>query len=188
MKSLLAALLAITHLVVLPAAAGARPGGSEIAFTNVTLVPMDSERLVPGQTVVVRDGRITAIGQTAAMTLPADLPQIDGSGRFLMPGLAEMHAHVPPSPQRRNGPRTFCSSTSPTGSPSPARCSERRTTRAEGQSGARRDRLSAASAIRPVVQRQQRRFAGRRPQDGRRAEGGRLRFPQNPSGARPAAL
>ncbi|MGI8704648.1 MAG: amidohydrolase family protein [Sphingomicrobium sp.] len=98
MKTLLAALLAIAHFIVLPAA-GAQPGGPGIAFTNVTLVPMDSERLVPGQTVVVRDGRITAIGQTAAMTLPADLPQIDGNGRFLVPGLAEMHAHVPPNPK-----------------------------------------------------------------------------------------
>jgi imidazolonepropionase-like amidohydrolase len=98
MKALLAALLALVH-VNFPAAAGAQPAGSEIAFTNVTLVPMDSERLVPGQTVVVRDGSITAIGQTAAMTLPADLPQIDGTGHYLMPGLAEMHAHVPPNPK-----------------------------------------------------------------------------------------
>jgi imidazolonepropionase-like amidohydrolase len=99
MKMLIAALLALANLIV-PAAACAQTQaqGSAIAFTNVTLVPMDSERLVPGQTVVVSDGRIQAIGATAAMTLLADLTQIDGTGRYLMPGLAEMHAHVPPNP------------------------------------------------------------------------------------------
>lgn len=95
MKALLAAILALTHLLIAgPALARAAP--TRIAFTNVTVVPMDSERLIPGQTVIVGGDRIEAIGPTAAMTLPSDLPQIDGTGRFLMPGLAEMHAHVPP--------------------------------------------------------------------------------------------
>jgi len=97
MKPLLFALLALAHLIA-PAAAATRPG--PIAFVNVTVVPMDSERVIPGRTVVVRDGRIESIGATAVTTLPADLPQIDGTGRYLMPGLAEMHAHVPPNPQQ----------------------------------------------------------------------------------------
>ena len=99
MKACLAALVALAHLLIGgPALAQTAP--SPIAFVNVTVVPMDRERLIPGQTVIVSDGRIQAIGPTAAMTLPADLPQIDGTGRFLMPGLAEMHAHVPPNPQQ----------------------------------------------------------------------------------------
>jgi imidazolonepropionase-like amidohydrolase len=99
MKLLLCAVLALANLVLSPAA-HAQANGSAVAITNVTLVPMDSERLVPGQTLVISDGRIESIGPTAAMTLPADLPQIDGSGRYLMPGLAEMHAHVPPNPEQ----------------------------------------------------------------------------------------
>jgi len=67
-----------------------------IAITDVTVIPMDRERTVPGQTVIIQDGRITAMGATARTTVPANATRIDGRGKFLMPGLAEMHAHVPP--------------------------------------------------------------------------------------------
>lgn len=66
------------------------------AFVNVTVVPMESERLLPGQTVVVQDGRISAIGPAAQIALPPDAMKIDGAGKFLIPGLAEMHGHNPP--------------------------------------------------------------------------------------------
>lgn len=69
------------------------------AITEVTVVPMDSERLVPGQTVIVRDGRIAAIGPSAETPVPEGVETIEGRGRYLMPGLAEMHAHVPPDPE-----------------------------------------------------------------------------------------
>jgi imidazolonepropionase-like amidohydrolase len=45
--------------------------------------------------VVVRDGRITAIGSVASTPIPAGAVRVEGHGRYLMPGLAEMHAHVP---------------------------------------------------------------------------------------------
>jgi hypothetical protein len=70
------------------------------AITNVTVVPMDSERSVPGQTVIVRDGRISAIGPAGSTDVPTDAVRIEGRGRYLMPGLAEMHAHVPPNPDQ----------------------------------------------------------------------------------------
>ncbi|MEX0900289.1 MAG: amidohydrolase family protein [Gammaproteobacteria bacterium] len=70
------------------------PPPTVFAITGVTVVPMDTERVVDGQTVIVRDGRIEAIGPDLA--IPKDAMTIDGRGRFLMPGLAEMHAHVPP--------------------------------------------------------------------------------------------
>ncbi|MEX2159092.1 MAG: amidohydrolase family protein [Dehalococcoidia bacterium] len=63
------------------------------AFVDVTVVPMDSERLLEGQTVVVADGRIAAIGPVAAVAVPDGAAPIDGRGRFLMPGLADMHVH-----------------------------------------------------------------------------------------------
>lgn len=70
------------------------PPPTVFAFTDVTVVPMDEERVIEGQTVIVRDGRIEAIGP--GLEVPNDAVTIDGRGRFLMPGLAEMHAHVPP--------------------------------------------------------------------------------------------
>lgn len=66
-----------------------------VAFVGVTVVPMDSERVLEQQTVVTRDGRIVALGPSASVTVPADARRIDARGKYLMPGLAEMHAHIP---------------------------------------------------------------------------------------------
>jgi len=61
---------------------------------NVTLVPMDHEGLLPGQTVIIRGGRIAEIGPASTMTLPAGAIVVDGTGRYLTPGLADMHVHL----------------------------------------------------------------------------------------------
>ncbi len=68
-----------------------------IAVTGVSVVPMDRERVVDGQTVIVVGGRISAMGPSGTLKVPAGATVIDGRGKFLMPGLAEMHAHVPPA-------------------------------------------------------------------------------------------
>ncbi|MDJ0748828.1 MAG: amidohydrolase family protein [Woeseiaceae bacterium] len=68
---------------------------STTAFVNVQVVPMDDERVTSGQTVVVSDGRIVAVGSVDAVPIPEHATVVDGTDRFLMPGLAEMHAHVP---------------------------------------------------------------------------------------------
>ena len=75
-----------------------------VAFVNVTVLPMDRDRVLTGQTVIVRDGRIAAMGPAASVQIPADAQRVDGRGKFLMPGLAEMHAHVlgPQQPQELN--------------------------------------------------------------------------------------
>lgn len=65
------------------------------AFINVNVVPMDTERVVEQQTVVVRDGRIDAIGPVDDVPIPEGAAVVDGTDRYLLPGLAEMHAHVP---------------------------------------------------------------------------------------------
>lgn len=73
-----------------------------VAFVDVAMLPMDGERVLPNQTVLVKGDRIVAVGPTAASTLPAEATRIDGRGKFLMPGLTEMHGHNPPpgsSPQ-----------------------------------------------------------------------------------------
>lgn len=65
------------------------------AFVNVNVVPMTSEILIEQQTVVIRGGRIEAIGPVDEVPIPERARVIDGTDRYLMPGLAEMHAHVP---------------------------------------------------------------------------------------------
>ena len=66
-----------------------------VAFTDVTVVPMDRERPLDRQTVVVRGDRIAAIGAADSIRLPAGATRVDGRGKYLMPGIAEMHSHVP---------------------------------------------------------------------------------------------
>ena len=69
----------------------------DIAFTDVTLIPMtgEGEHSLPHQTVWVRGEKIFQIGPSSELQVPEEVKQIDGSGKFLMPGLAEMHAHIP---------------------------------------------------------------------------------------------
>lgn len=91
----LALLLALLVTTVVTAAPAAQPGGPTVAFTNVTVVPLDRDRTLADHTVVVRGDRIVAITPSAAAKVPADATRIDGRGKFLMPGMAEMHAHIP---------------------------------------------------------------------------------------------
>lgn len=65
-----------------------------IAFVNVNVVPMDSERILPGQTVIVRGDRISEIGPVDAIAIPEGAQRIDGDGKYLMPGLVDMHVHI----------------------------------------------------------------------------------------------
>ena len=68
----------------------------EVAFVNVSVVPMDSERVLAGQTVLVRGETIVQVGPAGKVKVPAGALRVDGRGKFLMPGLAEMHGHIPP--------------------------------------------------------------------------------------------
>jgi imidazolonepropionase-like amidohydrolase len=77
------------------ACAASAAAQAPVAFTDVTVIPLDTERRLADQTVVVRDGRVVAMGPAATTPVPAGATRVDGRGRFLMPGLAEMHAHVP---------------------------------------------------------------------------------------------
>jgi len=70
------------------------------AFVGVTVVPMDREQLLADQTVLVSEGLIRGIGPSAQVAVPPGATRIDGRGKFLMPGLAEMHAHIPGSGDR----------------------------------------------------------------------------------------
>jgi imidazolonepropionase-like amidohydrolase len=64
------------------------------AFINVAVVPMDTDRVFPNYTVLVEGGRITALGPVGRVQVPARAVRINGTGKFLMPGLADMHFHI----------------------------------------------------------------------------------------------
>ena len=66
------------------------------AFFNINVIPMVDERIIRQQTVIVSDGVIARIGDVDDVPVPEGASVVDGTDRFLIPGLAEMHAHVPP--------------------------------------------------------------------------------------------
>lgn len=68
-----------------------------MAFVGVNVVAMDGPIVLPDQTVVTRDGRISAVGAASIVDVPADAQVIDGQGHYLLPGLADMHVHMHPS-------------------------------------------------------------------------------------------
>ena len=88
--------------------AAAAPVAADLAIRGVTVVDVEGGRLLPAQTVLVRGNRITAVGSSAEVGVPAGATVVDGAGRFLIPGLWDMHAHLPEPPWLRTmGPQLF---------------------------------------------------------------------------------
>ena len=63
------------------------------AFVDVAVIPMDRERVLLHQTVVVQGDRIVALGPVKQVSVPSEAVRVNGRGKFLMPGLADMHVH-----------------------------------------------------------------------------------------------
>jgi hypothetical protein len=68
----------------------------EIVFNHVNVIPMDRERILENQAVVVKEGKIVSVTDAGKVKYAPDATVIEARGKYLMPGLAEMHAHVPP--------------------------------------------------------------------------------------------
>lgn len=82
--------LTLLLLAQLPSAAAQQP----IAITHVTVI--DGRDSLPRRdiTVIVQDRRITTVGPAASVPVPTNARTIDGRGRFLIPGLWDMHVHA----------------------------------------------------------------------------------------------
>jgi imidazolonepropionase-like amidohydrolase len=87
------ALCAPTRFLPAQASRGALTPGT-FAISDVTLIPMTRDTVIRGATVVVKDGRIAAVGATRNVRVPAGARRIDGRGKYVIPGLADMHAHL----------------------------------------------------------------------------------------------
>ena len=87
-------------LFVLCASATAQESATYV-FGGVNILTMEAAESVDNRTVVVMDGRITAIGSPGDVEVPPDAVAINAAGRYLMPGLAEMHGHVPSAEDRQ---------------------------------------------------------------------------------------
>ena len=66
---------------------------SQTYITNVTVIDVIKQKLIPDQTVMIKDDIITSIQPSKKIKIPADAAIIDGTGKFLMPGLTDAHVH-----------------------------------------------------------------------------------------------
>ncbi|MBX2843675.1 MAG: amidohydrolase family protein [Flammeovirgaceae bacterium] len=68
---------------------------NDIAFIDVNVIAMENEDILEHQDVLIVDGKITKIAGHQSFTIEENVTQIDGKGKFLTPGLVELHAHIP---------------------------------------------------------------------------------------------
>ena len=71
-----------------------RPDG--VALVGATLFDGSGGPVLPNAVVVVRRGHIESVGTRAGFTLPAKTREVDVTGRWIIPGLIDAHAHVEP--------------------------------------------------------------------------------------------
>ncbi|NIP14827.1 MAG: amidohydrolase, partial [Gemmatimonadetes bacterium] len=83
--------LALTLLLLPAVPAGAQ---DRLAISPVTVVDVAEAVLRPHQTVIVSGDRIAAVGEAGVVEVPAGAVVIDGSGKFVIPGLWDMHVHT----------------------------------------------------------------------------------------------
>ena len=86
-------LLSATALAGQAAPDAARP--RPVAITGAAVVDVESGRLLPDRTVIIRGSRIVTVGARGSTRVPVGARVIDGRGRYLIPGLWDMHVHNP---------------------------------------------------------------------------------------------
>jgi imidazolonepropionase-like amidohydrolase len=94
---LAASILVMATLPPTPATAQASRGAlarGTFAVTDVSVIPMTGDTMLRGATVLIRDGRIAAVGPNRSVKVPAGARRLDGRGKYLIPGLADMHTHL----------------------------------------------------------------------------------------------
>lgn len=92
MRNLLAFLLIILLPMLL--IAQTNPINQSLVLTHVTVIDMMSAPPKPDMTVVITGNRISALGRTNEVSIPQNARIVDATGKFLIPGLWDMHTHT----------------------------------------------------------------------------------------------
>ena len=83
----------LVAIAMLSLRAMAQQAPSVFAFTHVSVIDVLGGRVMPDMTVVVAGGRISAMGKSGSLDAPTGAELLDARGKFLMPGLWDMHVH-----------------------------------------------------------------------------------------------
>ncbi len=65
-----------------------------LAFKGATLLTMEADSIIKDGIIIIENNRIKAIGSSDNMTIPAEAKVIDVSGKYIMPGIVDVHAHL----------------------------------------------------------------------------------------------
>src|SRR4029453_18273450 len=93
-----AAIVTVAAVAILPTGSSSSQPTAQsaaTAFIGVSVLPMDKDGVLADQTVVVADGKIASVAPASKAQVPAGAVTVDGKGKYLMPGLGELHAHIP---------------------------------------------------------------------------------------------
>jgi imidazolonepropionase-like amidohydrolase len=97
MRRLLSSTMWVGALVVgacMPAGESPVALSADLALVDVQVVDVVAGQVLPAMTVLIADGRITTVAGSAEVEVAAEVQIIDGAGRFLIPGLWDMHVHT----------------------------------------------------------------------------------------------
>ncbi|WP_136466172.1 amidohydrolase family protein [Flagellimonas onchidii] len=70
-----------------------RPKG-RIAFTNARIITMESDEVLENATIIIKDNKIESIGSSSEISIPSNTEVIDATGKTIMPGIVDAHAHI----------------------------------------------------------------------------------------------
>jgi len=66
---------------------------AQTQITNITVVDVENQKLIPNQTVTITNDLISNIQSSKKVKLPKNATIIDGTGKYLIPGLTDAHIH-----------------------------------------------------------------------------------------------
>lgn len=89
-------LLAVTTLLVFTSSFSQSSKKGDVIFTGVNVITMLNDEVLSDQDVLVSGGKIISVAPRGNSKPPAGALTVNAHGKYLMPGLAEMHGHVPP--------------------------------------------------------------------------------------------
>jgi len=87
-------LVTVAVILAIPTVGPILGAPTGFAVAHVTVIDSTTNTARPDQTVVVSNGRIAEVGPSSRVKPPKDAQIIDGHGKFLIPGLWDMHVHI----------------------------------------------------------------------------------------------
>ncbi len=70
-----------------------KPSG-KIAFTGARIITMEGDEVIENGTIVINENKIESVGKSDEINIPSNAKVIDVTGKTIMPGIVDVHAHV----------------------------------------------------------------------------------------------